>query len=93
MSLENYKEILQKEGFNHIYEWSDEPGFVYEKHAHKDRVTFYVVSGDLEFCLPDTTFHLKEGERFDVPVGVEHTAKVGECGCLFVVGEMVKGDS
>ncbi len=36
---------------------------------------------------------VKEHDRFDVPVGIPHTAKVGPEGCTFIVGEEIKGDS
>jgi mannose-6-phosphate isomerase-like protein (cupin superfamily) len=88
------KEILQSEGFVHIYEWKDLPNTVYEKHSHKDKVTLFIVAGDVTFTFSDGTMKsVYENERFDVPVLKEHSAVVGINGCSYVVGEMIEGDS
>jgi hypothetical protein len=36
---------------------------------------------------------VRAGERFDVPVGVDHSAVVGDTGWTVVVGEEIEGDS
>lgn len=88
------KEILKKEGFLHIYDWCDEPNTEYPKHSHKDRVTIFITNGDVTFYFSDLSSHtVSVGQRFDVPVGVEHSAKVGINGCEYIVGEMIEGDS
>ncbi len=90
----NPKEILKKENFIHIYDWSDNPGTIYEKHSHKDRVTLFIIQGDVTFSFNDgSTKNIKHGDRFDVPPGLEHSASVGKNGCVYVVGEMIEGDS
>jgi hypothetical protein len=33
------------------------------------------------------------GERFDVPVGISHTAKVGPNGCTYIVGQEIEDDA
>ncbi len=33
------------------------------------------------------------GERCDVPIGIPHSAIVGEGGCDWIVGEEIEGDS
>ncbi len=92
MSIELIKQKLTAEGFAHIYEWTDSPGTVYPEHAHKGRVSFYVVEGSVTFSRGiDKT--VSAGERFDVPVGILHSAIVGQKGCVFVVGEEIEGDS
>lgn len=88
------QEILQSEGFVHIYKWHDEPNTQYPSHAHKGKVTLFIETGEVRFTFADTTTHtIKADERFDVPVGLEHTATVGSSGCDYIVGEMIKGDS
>jgi hypothetical protein len=90
----NPREILQKEGFTHVYEWHDVPNTEYPKHAHKGKVTLYITRGDVTFIFSDsTTKTISSGQRFDVPVGLEHRAKVGSNGCNYVVGEMIEDDS
>ncbi|MBP7741338.1 MAG: cupin domain-containing protein [Candidatus Pacebacteria bacterium] len=93
MSKELLKQKLAEEGFPHIYEWTDEPGTDYPAHAHKGKVSMYILSGGLTFWFGSEEVVLKERDRLDVPVGKEHTAKVGEAGCTFLVGEMLEGDS
>lgn len=88
------QEILKSEGFVHVYEWHDEPGTKYPVHAHKGKVTIFIEKGDVTFHFSDNTTHIvKIGERFDVPIGLEHSAVVGPNGCDYVVGEMIEGDS
>lgn len=89
----DFKEQLEKEGFIRVYEWTDPPGTIYPFHAHKGKVSFYVTKGEIAMDFPDKQVTIKEGERMDVPVGVQHTAKVGSEGCAFVVGEEIEGDS
>jgi mannose-6-phosphate isomerase-like protein (cupin superfamily) len=91
--VENFEEILKKEGFKHIYRWSDNSRITYPKHAHKDKVAMFITSGSIEIVFEDKTIKLKIGDRFDVPSESEHTALVGPDGCSYVVGEMIEGDS
>jgi quercetin dioxygenase-like cupin family protein len=93
MDKELLKQKLADEGLPHIYEWHDEPGTDYPSHAHKGAVAMYILDGGLTFWFGEEIVVLKEGDRFDVPVGKEHMAKVGENGCTFLVGEMIEGDS
>ena len=90
----NPKEMLEKEKFLRVYEWHDNAGIKYPKHTHKGEVALFIVNGDITFHFPDNTTHtVHTGERFDVPVGIEHSAIVGQNGCDYVVGEMIEGDS
>lgn len=86
--------ILKSEGFVHIYDWHDEAGTNYESHSHKGKVSIFIESGSVTFIFSDgTTKIVSSGERFDVPVGLEHSAIVGPEGCDYIVGEMIEGDS
>jgi len=93
MNIEDFKLQLEKEGFKHVYAWRDEPGTVYAPHSHKDKVSFYIAEGSVDFEVDDKKMILKEGDCLDVLPGTKHSAKVGSEGCLFVVGEMIEGDS
>lgn len=85
-------EQFKSEGFVHVFLWHDEPNTKYEEHAHKGKTAFYITKGSVTFTSGfDKTF--KEGERFDVPPGVLHTAIVGPEGCDWVVAEEIEGDS
>ena len=93
MNTDLLKQKPAEEGFLHIYEWKDEPGTKYPAHAHKGKVTLYILEGCLTFNFGEKVVTLKEGDRFNVPIGEGHTAKVGKNGCLYLVGELIEGDS
>ncbi|MCB9820496.1 hypothetical protein H6790_00945 [Candidatus Nomurabacteria bacterium] len=92
-NIKQYKEKLVDEGFKHVFEWRDRPGTIYEIHAHKDRVSFYLLDGDLTFEFDDEKVHIQAPTRYDVAPGREHSAIVGKNGAYYVVGEMIEGDS
>lgn len=93
MDKEILRQKLADEGFAHIYEWRDSSGAEYSAHSHKGKVAMYILDGDLTLWLGSEKVILNKGDRFDVPVGQEHSAKIGPNGCVFLVGEMIKGDS
>jgi mannose-6-phosphate isomerase-like protein (cupin superfamily) len=45
--------------------------FIWHQHAETDEV-FYVVHGEMQIELRDQTIHLREGELYVVPRGMEH---------------------
>ncbi len=92
MTIEEVKHQLISEGFAHVYEWKDEPGTEYSSHAHNGKVTIFVTVGSVTFSGSIEKV-VAAGERFDVPPGVKHSAKVGLDGCEYVVGEEIEGDS
>ncbi len=89
----DFKIKLKKEGFKHVYQWTDEPNTKYSAHAHKGKVSFYVTKGSITMNLEGRKVTISAGERMDVPIGMTHTATVGSQGCTFIVGEEIKGDS
>jgi hypothetical protein len=86
------QELLKQEGFPIVYEWYDKPGTVYENHTHQGKVSFYIIDGSVSFSGGIEKI-VSIGERFDVLVGIEHSAKVGENGCQYVVGQEIEGDA
>ena len=90
---ERYIKILEDEDFPSVYEWQDAPGTVYEEHAHQGKVTLFVTDGSVTFDFEGIKKEVVVGERFDVPVGKNHSATVGPKGAIFIVGEMFEGDS
>jgi mannose-6-phosphate isomerase-like protein (cupin superfamily) len=51
--------------------------FIWHQHAETDEV-FYVVHGEMQIELRDQTIHLREGELFVVPRGMEHKPVANE---------------
>jgi quercetin dioxygenase-like cupin family protein len=93
MSNDDLKNKLTAEGFPIVYEWTDAPGTLYEDHAHQGRVAFYVTKGSVTFSGGIINQTVSARERIDVPVGVHHTAVVGDEGCEYVVAAEVEGDA
>lgn len=92
LNKRHYVNILKKENFTHVFSWYDAPNTVYDTHTHKGRVSFFVVYGSVIFS-GGIDKKVQTGERFDVPIGVSHSAIAGAEGCYWVVGEDIKGDS
>ena len=84
---------LEKEGWPHIYEWSDPPGTTYPEHSHADKVVIFITEGSLQLTIGGLEHDLRTGDRFDIPPQTPHAAAVGPDGCQMVVGEMIAGDS
>lgn len=90
---ERWLKKFEHEGFVSIYEWEDPAGTVYQAHKHQGKVSLFVTDGAITFTFPDKTQVISSGERFDVPIGVTHSAVVGPQGWRAVVAEEIKGDS
>lgn len=90
---ERWIKAFEEGGFTSVFEWSDPAGTVYEPHAHKGKVSLFVTDGEIEFDFSGVRKIVKAGERFDVPVGTEHSAVIGSKGWIVIVGEEIEGDS
>lgn len=90
---ERWLQKFEDEGFVSVYEWQDVAGTVYKEHAHKGRVSLFVTDGSITFDLEGVKKEVKANERFDVPIGLKHSAIVGPTGWRVVVGEEIEGDS
>ncbi len=90
---ERYIQTLEQEGFQNVYEWQDSAGTVYEEHSHAGKVSLLVTDGSATFEIAGEKKEIKAGQRFDVPVGVPHSAVVGPAGWIVIVGEEIEGDS
>ena len=79
------RERMRAEGLN-PYSWSNLPHDRYSPHRHPYGKVIYVVSGSIEFGLPELgeSVDLHAGDRLDLPSGVMHAAVVGPEGvhCL-----------
>lgn len=93
MDKEKLKETLKNEGFPIVCEWTDEPNTKYDKHTHEDKVSLSLLKGTIVFDFSGEKKVVKAGDRFDVPIQVEHKAIVGDEGAEYVVGVMKESDS
>lgn len=81
------KERLRHEGFRNIFTHTDRPGAYYPEHTHKNITCHIVIDGEIEITSGGTTRTYRAGERFDLPAGEVHSAKVGQEGCTYILGE------
>lgn len=84
---------FEQEGFAFVYEWQDPANTVYKPHQHKGKVAIFVTDGEVEFDFSGEKVLVKAGDRFDLPIGTQHSAKIGPYGWKVVVGEEIEGDS
>ncbi len=84
---ERFIRTLESEGFASVYEHQDKPGTVYEPHSHTGKVSLYVTDGSITFDIDGEKKEVVANERFNVPVGVEHSDVVGPEGWIVIVGE------
>jgi len=80
-------EQLVKEGFGGVTTYQDAPGFEYSEHTHEKFAVHVILEGSMVLTDKNGTKELKAGERFDIPAGTTHSAKMGPQGCKYVVGE------
>jgi quercetin dioxygenase-like cupin family protein len=86
----NEKELenkLRKEGFTRIYVWQDRPHAFYPDHTHSMTTAHVILDGKITVTSEGTTETYKAGERFDVPAGTVHSARIGSNGCRYIIGE------
>ncbi|MCB9818808.1 hypothetical protein H6788_01370 [Candidatus Nomurabacteria bacterium] len=90
---ERWIKTFEEEGFASVYEWSDPADTVYKPHSHKGKVSLFITDGEIEFDFSGEKKIVKVGERFDVPIGAEHSAVVGPNGWIGIVAEEIEEDS
>ena len=90
---ERWLQKFEEESFVSVYEWQDAAGTVYEEHSHKGKVSLFVTDGSITFNFSGEEKKVVANQRFDVPVGVPHSAVVGPQGWTVIVGEEIEGDS
>lgn len=90
---ERWMQKFEMEGFASVYEHQDPAGTVYPVHTHQGKVSLFVTDGSITFDFEGVKKEVKANERFDVPVGKQHSAVVGPDGWIVVVGEEIEGDS
>lgn len=87
MNKENWERKLREEGFSHIFVWQDGPQAFYPDHTHAETTAHIILDGEMTLTVEGKTQTFKVGERIDVPARTVHSAKMGERGCQYIVGE------
>ncbi len=86
---ERFIQTLEKEGFDSVSEWQDEPGKVYQEHSHAGKTSILVTDGAITFDIGGKKKLLSPGQRLNISANELHSAVVGETGVIYIVGEMV----
>jgi quercetin dioxygenase-like cupin family protein len=87
MTEQEVIESLTKEGFTDVYTWEDQAGTKYPEHTHEKLTAHVILTGEMILIDKNGEKTLKAGERFDIPQGTVHKAKMGPEGCRYVIGE------
>ena len=86
----NEKELekkLREEGFSNVFVWQDRPNAFYPDHTHSTITAHVVLEGEITVTSEGNTRAYKAGDRFDVPAGTVHSAKIGPERCRYITGE------
>ncbi len=89
---ERWIQTFEDEGFASVYEWQDPAGTIYNEHSHKGKVSIFVTDGSITFDFNGVKKEVGTNHRFDVPVGVPHSAIVGPEGWIAIIAEEIAED-
>ena len=78
---------LRREGFSHTYVWEDGPNASYPQHTHPMETAHIILRGEMTLTMDGKSQAFRPGDRCDVPAGAIHSARMGESGCRYLVGE------
>lgn len=67
---------MEEDGYS-VFEWTDEPGTTYGRHAHAEDQSHWVLSGALTLVVGHEEYTLRAGDRDFLPANTVHTARVG----------------
>ena len=87
MNEKELEKTLRDEGFSGIFTHRDSPNAYYTEHTHSGVTAHIVLEGEITLSAEGNTKMYRTGERFDVPAGAVHSARVGPSGCRYMIGE------
>ena len=77
---------LAREGFE-AFEWTDPPGARYSAHSHDHDESIWLLCGRIVFGADGGELSLGPGDRLMLPAGTVHTARAGQVGATYLIGE------
>jgi len=80
------KQRLADEGFA-VLSWRDAPGADYQPHSHDCDESLWVIDGEIVFGVDGRDYRLGPGDRLTLPQGTTHTARAGEHGATYLIGQ------
>jgi len=87
MDVSELESQLWSEGFAHTFVWQDGPHAFYPDHTHAGLTAHIVLDGEMAVTMNGAAQIYRVGDRFDVPAGAVHSARMGPHGCRYLVGE------
>ncbi len=81
--LAKLKESLKARGLS-FEVYSDGPGEEYSPHSHDFYSELHVIEGEMTVQVADEETTLTLGEFFKVHANVEHSAVIGDEGCVYI---------
>ena len=87
MNERELENMLKDEGFSGIFIHRDRPDAYYPDHTHPGVTAHIVLEGEITLSSEGNIKTYRAGERFDVPRGSVHSARVGSSGCRYMIGE------
>lgn len=87
MDEKKLTEELRQEGFRQTYVWQDGPDAYYAEHVHPEETAHIVLSGEMTLTMGGESRTYCAGECCDVPAGAAHSARMGQRGCRYLIGE------
>jgi hypothetical protein len=87
MTEQDWRSVLQSEGFDEIYVWEDKADFEYPEHIHEKLTAHIILAGEMTMNERGVFKTLKAGQRYDIKPGTGHSVKMGKDGCKYLVGE------
>lgn len=86
MDRETWEKKLHEEGFSEVNTHTEGPNFYFEEHEHPVYTSQVILEGLMIIWQEGKQHDLKPGDRFDVPKGMMHSAKIGPEGCTYIIG-------
>ena len=77
---------LEQDGFD-VFCWRDAAGADYQPHSHDHDESIWVVEGEISFGVGGRDWRLGPGDRLMLPAGTMHTARAGDHGATYLIGE------
>jgi mannose-6-phosphate isomerase-like protein (cupin superfamily) len=87
LDLKSLEQQLHQEGFPHTYLWQDGPDAFYPDHTHATETAHIILDGEMTLTCGGETRTFVAGDRCDIPARAVHSARMGNRGCRYLVGE------
>ncbi|MGH9378034.1 MAG: cupin domain-containing protein [Terriglobia bacterium] len=87
MNAKEWERKLREEGFSVTYAWEDGPNEFYPDHTHSTVTAHVILEGGMTLTSQGKTQSYQPSDRFHVPAGAVHSARMGPAGCRYLIGE------